>query len=230
MSTALVIVAAGTGSRLGASVRKALVKLGGRPLVEHTLRRLLPVETLDPIVVVGHPEDHAALADMIAKLERPVRLVDGGARRQDSVRAGLSALAPPTPDSIVLVHDAARPFVPVDTLGALVSAARSSGCALLAIPVADTLKQEDDATPGLVLRTVPRRGLWAAQTPQAFNHAELLDRLDRADREQHTVTDESGLFEADGMVALVTGSPTNFKITTMQDLRLAQAWLDHAPP
>lgn len=215
------MVAAGVGSRLGATVHKALVPLDGRPLVEHTLRRLLTVAWLDPVVLVGHADDREELTQLIARLPRSVTLVDGGARRQDSVEAGLDAVGAV---DTVLVHDAARPFVPLDALTTLAGALRESSCALLAVPVADTLKAVGEGHK--VARTVPREGLWAAQTPQAFRTSALRELLAEAARNGRSVTDEAALFEHAGReVRIVEGSRFNFKITTEEDLALARAVL-----
>jgi 2-C-methyl-D-erythritol 4-phosphate cytidylyltransferase len=226
---ALIVVAAGTGARLGAGTHKALVDLHGVPLVERTLRRLLAQRgvILDPVVLVGHPDDREALGAVLARIDRPIRLVDGGARRQDSVAAGLRALPPGTP--LVLVHDAARPFVPVEALPALLAAAVDTGAALLAVPVADTIKEAQAADGGapLAARTIPRERLWAAQTPQACRTADLARLLAEADARHVVATDEAALFEAAGLpVALVQGSRLNFKITTEEDLALARALLE----
>ncbi|HTE06034.1 MAG TPA: 2-C-methyl-D-erythritol 4-phosphate cytidylyltransferase [Planctomycetota bacterium] len=237
---ALLVVAGGTGSRLGAGLHKALVPLAGRPLVEHCLLRLLALEELEPVILVGHRDDREALAAILARLPRPVTLVDGGKLRQDSVAAGLAAL--PRDTELVLVHDAARPFVPVDRIAPLVACARRTGAALLAISVADTIKEAQpvDATRAgpagagaraggespLVARTLPRGRLWAAQTPQAFAVAPLGRLLAEAAARGIAVTDEASLFEAAGLpVALVEGSRLNFKITDPEDLALAQALL-----
>jgi len=241
---ALIVVAAGTGTRLGGPRHKALATLGGEPLVAHCLRRLLALPWLDPVVLVGHPDDRRALAELIAGLERPVRLVDGGARRQDSVVAGLTALqdapasgaghgAQAAPD-VVLVHDAARPFVPTARLGELVALASAGGAALLALPIADTVKEaepvEDPRDPPRARATLPRQHLWAAQTPQAARRAELLALLQDAAREGRTVTDEAALFEAALLpVSFVEGSRFNFKVTSAEDLRLAEAVLTLEP-
>jgi 2-C-methyl-D-erythritol 4-phosphate cytidylyltransferase len=222
---ALIVVAAGTGSRLGASRHKALVALAGRPLVAHCLLRLLKLDALDPVILVGHRDDRSELSAMLADLPRPVVLVDGGALRQDSVAAGLCALPPGT--RLVLVHDAARPFVPLERIGPLIESAARTGAALLAMPVADTIKQaQGTGDAPLVARTVPRDGLWAAQTPQAFAVEPLTALLAEAASRGVTVTDEAALFEAAGRpVALVEGSRLNFKITNGEDLALAQALL-----
>lgn len=217
----LIVVAAGVGSRLGAGIHKALIAMNGQPLVEWTLRHLLEVETLDPVVLVGHADDRAELSALVARLPRPVTLVDGGARRQDSVTAGLAALGDV---DIVLVHDAARPFVPLAAIPALVEAMSEAECALLAVPIADTLKAAGEDR--RVDRTVQRDGLWAAQTPQASRTATLRDLLADAARSGQTVTDEASLFEHAGRtVRIVEGSRLNFKITTDEDLQLARAIL-----
>jgi 2-C-methyl-D-erythritol 4-phosphate cytidylyltransferase len=219
---ALVIVAAGEGRRLGSARRKALVPLAGRPLLEHALRRLLPLAWLEPVVVVGHRDDRAELTALLARQPRPVALVDGGERRQDSVLAGVRAAS----GELVLVHDAARPFVPVERLPELAERARAAGAALLAVPVADTIKEAREQEPSLVARTLPRDRLRAAQTPQAFHRGRLLELLARAAADGTAITDEAALFETAGLaVAFVEGSPRNFKITTAEDLALAEALL-----
>ncbi len=223
---ALVVVAAGAGERLGAACRKALVPLGGRPLVEHALERLLTLAWLEPVVVVGHPGDRGDLAALLARLPRPVALVDGGARRQDSVLAGVRAV--PAGVDVVLVHDAARPFVPLERLPELAARARALGAALLAVPLADTVRQTRADDPSRSGGTLARDRLRAAQTPQAFRRAELLALLERAG--ERDVTDEAALFESSGLaVGFVEGSARNFKITTAHDLGLAEALLAVEP-
>jgi len=225
----LVVVAAGAGARLGAGRPKALVPLGGRPLLEHALVRLAGLAWLDPLVVVGPAGERAALAAVLARVPRPVTLVDGGARRQDSVLAGVRAL--PAACGLVLVHDAARPFVPLEPLAELAALAARLGAALLAVPVADTIKEARADDPALCARSVPRARLRAAQTPQAFRREALLGLLERAAREGAEVTDEAALFEAAGLaVGFVEGSARNFKVTTAQDLELAEALLAAARP
>jgi len=232
---ALIVVAAGTGSRLGAGVRKAFVDFGGRPLLVTTLQRLAVRGDLAPVVVVVHREDLAAARQAVADLPRAVQVVPGGERRQDSVLAGLTALAAlgtPLP-GLVAVHDAARPFVPLAALDELLACAARDGAALLAVPVVDTLKREDTASSGgaglpsgRIGGSVPREHLLAAQTPQVFRRETLAALLATARDEGRSVTDECTLFEAAGLaVGFVQGSPRNFKITTAEDLALARAVL-----
>jgi len=215
-------VAAGAGRRLGAPVHKALVEVAGAPLVEHTLRRLLGpgAPAWNDVVLVVHPDDEAAMAAVAARLPAPVRLVHGGARRQDSVGAGVAATAEGV--DVVLVHDAARPFVPVERLAELARAAAAHACALLAVPVVDTIKRCADDEPTRCAGTVPRALLRAAQTPQAFARAELLRRLAEADAAGRDITDEAALFEQPGRgPRFVEGSPHNWKVTTPDDLEFA---------
>jgi 2-C-methyl-D-erythritol 4-phosphate cytidylyltransferase/2-C-methyl-D-erythritol 2,4-cyclodiphosphate synthase len=204
--TALLLVAAGTGSRLGAEIPKQFLPLAGRPVIRHCLERLAP--EVDLIQPVG---DAAAIVAAIGGIPH-LPVVPGGATRQDSVRAGLEALAPHGPE-VVLVHDAARPYVPPGTVAALHAALRAHPGAIPAVPVADTLKRGED---GRITATVPRAGLFRAQTPQAFHFRLLLD-LHRAAPEG--ATDDAAILEAAGhAVALVAGDEQNVKLTYKEDL------------
>jgi 2-C-methyl-D-erythritol 4-phosphate cytidylyltransferase/2-C-methyl-D-erythritol 2,4-cyclodiphosphate synthase len=204
--TALLLVAAGTGSRLGAEIPKQFLTLAGRPVIRHCVERLAP--EVDVIQPVGDAGPIAAALDGVAHLPP----VPGGATRQESVRAGLEALAPHAPE-VVLVHDAARPFVPPGTVAALQAALRDHAGAIPAVPVADTLKRGEG---GRITETVPRAGLFRAQTPQAFHFRVLLD-LHRAAPDG--ATDDAAILEAAGHpVALVAGDEQNVKLTYKEDL------------
>ncbi len=220
MRIAAVLVAAGSGSRFGADSPKQFATLSGRPVIRHAAHALAAhVALLQP---VGDAERIGQALDGIAHLPP----VAGGATRQDSVRAGLEALAPHAPD-IVLVHDAARPFIPAGTIPALLAAVRDSPGAIPAMPVADTLKR---APHGRIVETVPREGLFRAQTPQAFRFDILLS----AHRAHRTApaTDDAALLEAAGQaVAIVPGSDDNIKLTYAEDLmRLERVLLAHLVP
>ena len=208
MRVAAILVAAGSGSRFGADRPKQYANVGGKPVVRWAAECLLPfVDALQP---VGDP---ALLGAALAGLaHRPV--VPGGVARQDSVRAGLEALVPLGPD-VVLVHDAARPYVPADTIPALLAALTRVPGAIPAVPVADTLKR---TLRGFIETTVPRDGLFRAQTPQAFRFATLLE-LHRRHASLPGVTDDASLLEHAGIaVALVPGSEDNIKLTFPEDL------------
>ncbi|HEY0420142.1 MAG TPA: 2-C-methyl-D-erythritol 4-phosphate cytidylyltransferase, partial [Acetobacteraceae bacterium] len=203
---AAVLVAAGTGSRFGASVPKQFLPLAGAPVLRHAAAALAREMTL--IQPVGDAEPIEAALRGIGHLPP----IPGGATRQESVRAGLEALAPHAPD-LVMVHDGARPYIPEGTIPALVAMLHNHYGAIPAVPVADTLKRGQD---GIIAGTVPREGLFRAQTPQGFRFPLLLE-LHRAAPEG--ATDDAAILEAAGhAVALVPGSEDNIKITHPQDL------------
>ncbi|MDJ0389816.1 bifunctional 2-C-methyl-D-erythritol 4-phosphate cytidylyltransferase/2-C-methyl-D-erythritol 2,4-cyclodiphosphate synthase [Roseomonas sp. E05] len=219
MRVIALLMAAGTGSRFGAERPKQYLALAGRPILRHAAEALLAeggVTALLP-VVAGPAEAREAEAALAGLPCLPA--VQGGATRQASVRAGLEALAAAPPD-VVLVHDAARPFVPAGIVPALLKALQDVPGAIPAQPVSDTLKAGES---GRILRTVPRAGLFRAQTPQAFRFAPLLD-AHRAAREE--ATDDAALLEAAGLpVALLPGSESNLKVTYPEDLARAEASL-----
>ena len=208
MRVAAILVAAGSGSRYGSDQPKQYTNVGGKPVVRWAAERLLPFVTL--LQPVGDP---ALLGAALAGLEH-LPVVPGGITRQDSVRAGLEALAPLAPD-VVLVHDAARPFVPAHTVPALLAALGRVPGAIPAVPVADTLKR---AQGGLIDATVPRQALFRAQTPQAFRFDALL-ALHREHASLAGLTDDASLLEHAGMaVELVPGAEDNIKLTFPEDL------------
>ncbi len=207
MRIAGLLVAAGTGTRFGGAVPKQYAILLGRPVIRHAAEALLAgCDLLQP---VGEPAGvEAALAGL-----RHLPCVAGGAQRQDSVRAGLEALAPYRPD-IVLIHDAARPHIPPRTIPALLAALERDHGAIPAVAVGDTLKRVRD---GRIVATVPRDGLVRAQTPQAFRFAILLAA--HRDAAPSGLTDDAALLEAAGYpIAVVAGHEDNIKLTHPEDL------------
>ncbi|HEY4231673.1 MAG TPA: 2-C-methyl-D-erythritol 4-phosphate cytidylyltransferase [Thermoanaerobaculia bacterium] len=213
MSRLLLIVAAGSGSRLGRATPKALVSLADRPLLAWTLES---VEGADfARVAVAAPAERL---DEVARLAGSrVRVVAGGATRSASVRAGVSALAPEDGD-VVAVHDAARPLVTAEEFRAVLESAERLGAAAAATPAVDTIKR---AAEGRVVETLDRREIFGASTPQAFRWDLLRRALEGGD-----ATDEATLCEAAGIpVTLVPVSRLAFKITTPEDLELAEAIL-----
>jgi 2-C-methyl-D-erythritol 4-phosphate cytidylyltransferase / 2-C-methyl-D-erythritol 2,4-cyclodiphosphate synthase len=206
MRIASLLVAAGTGSRFGADIPKQFLVLCGKPVIRHAAEAL--AVRSDLIQPVGEAEPIEAALQGVPHLA----VVPGGATRQDSVLAGLEALVPHDPD-IVLVHDAARPIIPPGTIDALVAALRDAAGAIPAAPVADTLKR---VIRGVIAETVPRDGLFRAQTPQAFRFGPLL----AAHRTGYQgATDDASLLEAAGdTVLVVPGSEDNIKLTYPDDL------------
>lgn len=222
METLAILVAAGRGLRLGAGRPKAFLDLGGRPMLRWAAEAFEAASSIDAIVAVVPAEELAAAERLLSGLSKLRAVVKGGARRQDSVRAGL-ALAPEGFDGLVLVHDAARPFVEPALIDAVGAGARESGAALPVLPVADTLKR---VQAGLVVATLDRAELFGAQTPQGFRIGLLRRALAAADAEGLALTDECMAVERAGQpVRAVPGSERNRKITTPADLEWAEALL-----
>jgi 2-C-methyl-D-erythritol 4-phosphate cytidylyltransferase len=217
----VVLVAAGQGARLGGEVPKQYRPIAGVPMVLRALRPFASHPDIAQVVVVLRPSDAESPPDFLRSLGPGLALVAGGAARADSVAAGLAALSPAC--TTVLVHDAARPFVARAVIDAVIAHARAGEGAVAAVRVSDTLKQAagDDAT--RVARTVPRDGLWRAQTPQGFPRA-VLERAHRTSvPDPAAATDDAALVERLGVtVRLVPDSPRNLKVTTPEDLALAE--------
>jgi 2-C-methyl-D-erythritol 4-phosphate cytidylyltransferase/2-C-methyl-D-erythritol 2,4-cyclodiphosphate synthase len=219
-----IIPAAGSGSRLGGPIAKQFLHIAGVPILVHTLRRFDACPAIGAVVVAisdDAPKDFRRALPTYG-LKKPVRLVGGGAERSDSIRNALDAAREFQPE-LVAVHDAVRPFVTPEQIAAVLVRAAAGGAAILALPATDTIKEVED---GLIQRTIDRRRVWRAQTPQAFRY-ELLLRANRAAREaglpSAMTTDDSLLVERLGVpVAVVEGSPNNIKITTPEDLILAE--------
>jgi 2-C-methyl-D-erythritol 4-phosphate cytidylyltransferase len=217
----VVVVAAGRGTRLGGGAPKQFQPIAGVPMVLRALRPFTSHPEVAQVVLVLPPADAKAPPDFLRALGAGLTLVPGGAERADSVAAGLAALRPEC--TIVLVHDAARPFVEQAVIDTVIAHARAGEGAVAAVRVSDTLKEAaaDDAT--RVSRTVPRDGLWRAQTPQGFPRA-VLERAHAAARAARAgATDDAALVERTGVpVRLVPDSPRNLKVTTAEDLALAE--------
>ena len=217
MHAAGIVAAAGSGSRLGSELPKALVLLRGRPLVAWSVECLRAGGVAE--VVVPVPPGRAA--EFAAVLDGDVRLVEGGATRTASVRAALAAVHEYA--GVVLVHDAARPLVETALIEAVARAAWESGAAIPVLELPDTIKKMRD---GRVRETLDRSELAAAQTPQGFRFALLVRAYEAAFRDQVTLTDEAMAVERVGeAVVAVPGSARNRKITTPEDLAWAEVEL-----
>lgn len=228
----MLLLAAGRGTRFGGPVPKAWLPLGGRTLLARSAERLaraLPAGMAAEALALVHADDRATyVAQHGADVERalggrcPLRFVDGGATRQESMQNGLAACSPDV--DLVLVHDAARALLPIAATRACIAAAAAHGAALLALPAPDTLKKVSPE--GLVERTVDRAGIWLAQTPQVIRRELLARAMASAAQAGFLGTDDVSLVERLGEpVAVVRGSPTNIKITAPDDLPLAEAIL-----
>ncbi|MBB3934861.1 bifunctional 2-C-methyl-D-erythritol 4-phosphate cytidylyltransferase/2-C-methyl-D-erythritol 2,4-cyclodiphosphate synthase [Aureimonas phyllosphaerae] len=221
MKVAAILVAAGRGSRAGLTPYgpKQYFDLGGRPVLWRTAERFLSTPGIGPVIVVIHPDDHAMAGRALDGLLDRVLLVEGGATRQASVRCGLEALAEVAPE-IVLIHDAVRPFVSSDAIQRVVADIDPKTGAILALPVADTLKRSDG---DLIDVTVDRSGLFGAQTPQGFPYGLIREAHTKASRDTRTAfTDDASIAEWAGIpVRLVPGDPENVKLTLARELTLA---------
>ncbi|WP_370539057.1 bifunctional 2-C-methyl-D-erythritol 4-phosphate cytidylyltransferase/2-C-methyl-D-erythritol 2,4-cyclodiphosphate synthase [Aureimonas sp. AU22] len=230
MKIAAILVAAGRGSRAGLTPfgPKQYFDLGGRPVLWRTAERFLATEGLTHVVVVIHPDDHAIAGRALDELMDRIVLVEGGATRQESVRCGLEALAEVAPD-VVLIHDAVRPFVSSEAILRVVADVDPATGAILALPVADTLKRSDG---DLVDMTVDRSGLFGAQTPQGFPYGLIREAHTKASRETKTsFTDDASIAEWAGIpVRLVAGDPENVKLTLARELTLAAERFREGPP
>jgi 2-C-methyl-D-erythritol 4-phosphate cytidylyltransferase len=220
-----IIVAAGSGTRLGLDVPKAFVELHGQLLLWYSLRTIRAVAAIEEAIVTVPAQMEAQARAQVgaAELEIPVKITAGGAERQDSVRIALGLTSAEA--DLVIVHDAARPFATPAMFTAALEAAERMGGAITATPLADTLKRVGQRVgkDRAIVATVARANLWQAQTPQAFRRDLLMRAHERAVLDRIVATDDADLVERLGAtVAVVDGSILNFKITTAADLRLAE--------
>jgi len=222
LRTAALIVAAGRGVRAAAAVPKQYASLGGTSVLARTLGAFLTHPGIDLVQATIAAEDEGRYAAAVASLGSAKLLppVVGGATRQVSVRNGLRALEPHAPER-VLIHDAARPFVTHDVIARVLAALGNGPAAIAAVPVTDTVKQT--GADNRVAATLDRDRLWSAQTPQGFRFADILAAHARADAAgRDDMTDDAGVAEWAGLpVTLVMGSPANRKLTTAEDLAMA---------
>ena len=221
---AAILVAAGKGARMGASVDKLFLNVAGRPVVAHTWRRFEETECIGEIILVvrrGRREKFEALAAR-CHFQKPFRIVFGGQERQDSVWNGLEALSPAV--EVVAIHDAARPCVSKKLIEATVNRALESGAAVAAQAVTDTIKESADGR--LIRRTLARSKLWSVQTPQTFRVGIIRRAIEAARRNNLVLTDDTAACELIGQpVQLVTGKAPNPKVTVPGDLPLVEALL-----
>lgn len=214
---AAIVVAGGSGRRMGGAVRKQYLEVGAIPVLQRAVTPFIAHPRIGSVVVVLPPEDVEAPPAWLAGL--PVTIVAGGAERGDSVWNGL--LATPEDAPTVLVHDGARPFVTAEIIGRVLDACTEGG-AIAAVQVTDTIKEVGPG--GVVLGTPERSRLWSAQTPQGFPRAALVRAYERAREEGVAATDDAALFERYcGPVRVVAGSERNLKVTRPADLAVAEA-------
>ncbi len=224
---AVIVPAAGLGKRVGGKTPKQFLTLAGKPLLIWTLEAVQRVPEVDLIAVSVLPPYKALLHKWVEEyaLKKVRIIVPGGDTRQESVKNALWAL--PEETEIVLVHDAARPLVSVEVIQRVIEISRRHGAALAACPARDTIKEIEN---GKVIRTLPRERIYLAQTPQGASFPLLKKAFIQAEKDGFVGTDEASLLENLGVKIFVVSSPfTNFKVTTAEDLTLAEALLNQRP-
>jgi 2-C-methyl-D-erythritol 4-phosphate cytidylyltransferase/2-C-methyl-D-erythritol 2,4-cyclodiphosphate synthase len=230
MFVSAILAAAGRGTRLGAAEPKQMLMLGERAILQRSFEILERHERIEEIVIALPSDLVSAPPVYLISSRKPVRIVDGGARRQDSVANAFARVS--NDATVIVVHDAARPFATAGLFTRVIDAAAQGGAAIAALQASDTVKEA--ATPSgakLVARTIDRETIYLAQTPQAFTRAVLADAIARG-RESGTASDEASLAEAAGhSVRIVEGEPANIKITTQHDFDVskAMAQIRHPP-
>ena len=229
MRTVAIVPAAGSGNRMGRELSKQYLALGGMPLLVHTLNVFERCPLVDALLVVVPPPDvEAVRTEMLPRwsLKKLAGVIPGGKERQDSVRAGIEALERET--ELVVIHDAVRPFITVELIENCIRAAAEEGAATVGVPVKDTVKEV--GADGRVMRTCDRNLLWLTQTPQAFRR-DIIENAHRAAvRDGYRGTDDTSLVERLGIaVRMIRGDYGNIKITTPEDLVIAEALLAALP-
>lgn len=216
--------AAGASRRMGGGVNKNFLELMGEPILIRTLKTFSQVERVNFLIVVVAAQEVATVEKLLSaeKNLKPWRVVVGGSERQYSIANGLKLL--PDAAQIILVHDAARPLISARLIDEVIDAAEKFGGAIAAVPLKDTIKVVD--AEGFVRYTPPRRELVSVQTPQGFRRETLLQAYAQAEAENFLGTDDASLVERLGAkVKIVTGSYDNIKITTPEDLSVAESFL-----
>ena len=225
MKTVAIIPAGGSGRRLKAGIAKQYLLLDGLPVLVHSLKAFEQALVINEIIVVVPESDIKYVREELIKkndLKKVTNVIAGGAQRQDSVRNGLAAIDDKC--DIVLVHDGVRPFVTEKMINEVVAAAKKDQAASIGVKAKDTIKETQDN--GLVVKTVQRQNIWLTQTPQAFPFAVLKKAYEAAQSDNYYGTDDASLVERIGIkVKMIAGSYDNIKITTPEDLIIAEALL-----
>jgi 2-C-methyl-D-erythritol 4-phosphate cytidylyltransferase len=239
MKVVVIIPAAGLGTRMASpktkkpGASKQFTELGGTPILLHTLRKFAASPQISEIFVALRKDEIPGFRARLETegkdiLQKKIELVEGGEHRQQSVANALARVTA-SPDDVILVHDAVRPFVTTAIIDEVIAGARKHGAAIAGMPAVDTVKQVERTAEGALIRaTVPRERIVLAQTPQGFGYPILKKAFDEAAADGFMGTDEASLVERSGHeVAVVMGSPRNLKITTPLDLELAEFYLRH---
>ncbi len=223
MKTAVIIPAAGSGTRFGESIPKALINLAGLPMVRWSAKAFCGIKQITSIIVLTPDGYETEFSTALENLDIVPIISRGGSTRAESVRIGMSLL--PDDCKLVAIHDAARPLITTEDIRAVLEVAETTGAATLAHPVSDTLKTVEEK---IILDTVDRSRLWAVQTPQVFHRDIYAKALQSSFSE--TATDDCALVEQSGhSVRVVPGSRINFKVTYPEDKIIVEAILKQLP-
>jgi 2-C-methyl-D-erythritol 4-phosphate cytidylyltransferase len=225
MKTVAIIVAGGLGKRIEGDLPKQFLNLGGKPILAHSIDKFQRCDLVDEIILVV-PEDHLGYCSQAIveeySFDKIRKIVCGGKERQDSVYQGLKSCSNAT--SCVVIHDGVRPLISVEKITKSIELCRDKKAVILAVPAKDTIKRVVDCS---VVTTLDRTKLWLVQTPQVFEYRLIRDAYEKAVQEDFIGTDDSVLVERLGCdVTVLEGEYTNIKITTREDLILAEKLLD----
>lgn len=217
MRTYVLIPAAGSGRRFGAA--KQFLSLAGRPVLTHCLEVFQKSQFIDGFCVIVPPADVATTREIVGPFSKMIDVVAGGKERQDSVRLGFERLPP---CDLVMIHDGVRPFITERMIQESIPVAQEVGGCIVGIPVSHTTKKVDSE--GFILETIDRSTLWNIQTPQTFRSDLFKKALQKSREDSFLGTDEAMLVERiGGKIKVILGSATNLKITTPEDLKIAEA-------
>jgi 2-C-methyl-D-erythritol 4-phosphate cytidylyltransferase len=226
MKAEIIVPVAGKGKRFGGEIPKQFYTLANQPILLHTLEKIITSPLIRGGVIVCGEHDIKFLEDLLFPvngLKDKFNIVTGGKRRQDSVYNGFQSISENT--EIVIIHDGVRPFISHDLIERCITSAEKSGACITAIPVSDTIKKVKE---GKIVTTIDRKDLFQAQTPQAFKYEILAESFNKAKDKNLHFTDEAALVEWAGYeVYIVQGEKENIKITTQNDLLIAEKILDN---
>ncbi len=222
MKVTAIIPAAGSGKRI--NVKKQFMEINGQPVLSVTVSAFDKCQSIDDVIVVVARGDVELTKRLLKDFKKVRSVVEGGVERQDSVYNGLREVIQDSDDDIVVVHDAARPLVTKEIIAKAVMEAKASKAAVVGVPVKDTVKTV--SSENVILETLDRASIWQVQTPQAFRASIIKEAYERAQRIKYRATDDSKLVERMGIpVKMVMGSYENIKITTTEDVAIAEAIL-----
>ncbi|MGL6173501.1 MAG: 2-C-methyl-D-erythritol 4-phosphate cytidylyltransferase [Cellulosilyticaceae bacterium] len=222
-----IILAGGTGSRMGTKVKKQYIQLKGKEVIAHTIEVFNQLQEIDEIIVVTGKEEIIYMKEDICRkynFDKVIRVVEGGKERQDSVSNGINAIEHAC--DYIIIHDGARPFIKAKTIRECLAKTKEIGASIVGVPVKDTIKVYNPET-GMIENTPNRSTLWAIQTPQIFKTEIIKEAHSYAKKNKVYGTDDSSLVEAMGRsVHMVMGEYTNIKLTTPEDLLLGERILE----